>query len=155
MYSIIRREEAFRRLTIEEIPAAVSLIWDVFCRFNASDCTDEGIEEFRNAAESSKSDSSVIFYGAFENGELVGALGLRLPRHISFFFVKSDRHGRGYGRNLFEAVRKEHGGDEYTVNSSLYAENYYRRLGFETLDTEQTANGIRFVPMKYYRNGSG
>lgn len=59
------------------------------------------MEEFLNAAESSKGDSSVIFYGAFENRELVGALGLRLPRHISFFFVKSDRHGIGYGRKIF------------------------------------------------------
>ena len=38
---------------------------------------------------------------------------------------------------------------EFTVNSSPYAVEVYRHLGFEEMDQEQTVNGIRFIPMKY------
>jgi len=36
-----------------------------------------------------------------------------------------------------------------TVNSSLYAVEIYRRLGFVDTNTEQIVNGIRFIPMKH------
>ena len=50
----------------------------------------------------------------------------------------------------FEAPEySEEGIQEFTVNSSPYAVEIYRHLGFEVMDQEQTVNGIRFTPMKY------
>jgi len=34
-------------------------------------------------------------------------------------------------------------------NSSPYAVEIYRHLGFEPTDTEQAVNGLRFIPMKF------
>lgn len=50
----------------------------------------------------------------------------------------------------FEAPEySEEGIQEFAVNSSPYAVEIYRHLGFEEVDQEQTVNGIRFTPMKY------
>jgi len=38
---------------------------------------------------------------------------------------------------------------EVSVNSSLYAVEAYKRLGFVATNAEQQKNGIRFVPMKH------
>jgi len=66
--------------------------------------------------------------------------------------VNTQCHRRGIARKLFETVinYKSIAGEHtaVTVNSSPYAVEIYRRLGFEPTDTEQTVNGIRFIPMK-------
>jgi len=38
--------------------------------------------------------------------------------------------------------------DVMTVNSSPYAVDIYRRLGFHAISEEQLTDGIRFTPMK-------
>ncbi len=50
---------------------------------------------------------------------------------------------------LFETMRADDDGDVFTVNSSPYAVEIYRRLGFAPTDHEQITNGIRYTPMKY------
>ena len=57
--------------------------------------------------------------------------------------------GIGIGRALFEAMRKDYAVQEFTVNSSPYAVEVYRHLGFEPTDCEQTEMGLRFTPMLY------
>ena len=89
------------------------------------------------------------FYGAFEGDSLIGTLSMREPQHIGGFFVKSDYHRKGIGRDLFNTMRRDYDKQEFTVNSSPYAVEIYRHLGFEVMDQEQTVNGIRFTPMKY------
>lgn len=36
----------------------------------------------------------------------------------------------------------------FTVNSSPYAHNFYKQLGFEDTDIEQCVNGLKFYSMK-------
>lgn len=38
-----------------------------------------------------------------------------------------------------------------TVNSSLFAHDIYKHLGFIDTDTEQCIHGIKFYPMKLVR----
>lgn len=89
------------------------------------------------------------FYGAFEGNEMVGIIAMRKPQHISLFFVKGNQHRKGIGRKLFERMKKDYEIQEFTVNSSPYGVEAYHHLGFKDIDTEQTTNGIRYVPMKY------
>ena len=42
--------------------------------------------------------------------------------------------------------------EEITVNSSPYAVEAYRRLGFVDVDNEKLLDGIRFTPMIYHVN---
>ena len=104
---------------------------------------------FRQSLDDKERTRNLQFYGAFEGDSLVGTLCMREPQHIGGFFVKSDYHRKGIGRDLFHTMRRDYDKQEFTVNSSPYAVEVYRHLGFEEMDQEQTVNGIRFIPMKY------
>lgn len=138
-----------RKCALEEITEAIELAWSVFLEFEAPEYSQEGIDEFRHTLDDEKYINGLQLYGAFENDEIVGILAMRAPQHISLFFVKAEYHRNGIGRKLFERMRKDYCLQEFTVNSSPYAVEVYRSLGFVNTDTEQVYNGIRFTPMKF------
>lgn len=59
---------------------------------------------------------------------------------------------RAIGRRLFEAMRRDYSRQVFTVNSSPYAVEVYRHLGFTPTDREQSVDGLRFTPMQYTVN---
>lgn len=138
-----------RPLMSFEIPQAVNLIWEVFLQFEAPEYSKEGIEHFRASLDDKERTKAMKWYGAFDNGNLIGVLTMREPQHIGGFFVKADDQGKGFGRMLFETAKAECKRPEITVNSSPYAVKIYKHLGFVPTAEEQTVNGIRFTPMKY------
>ena len=152
LYALTREPAPFavKLFSPEAHPEALSLIWEVFSQFEAPVYPEEGIREFRSTLENRERLRAMRFYGAFENGELVGVLAMRKPQHISFFFVRADRHRRGIGRRLLEAMKADYAIQEFTVNSAPCAVEVYRHLGFAETGPEQTINGIRFTPMAYH-----
>ncbi len=91
-------------------------------------------------------------WGAYEGEKLVGVLASRNSlSHIALFFVDRDYHRRGVGRGLFETFLTQSDAEKITVNSSPYAVEIYQRLGFAATAAEQTTNGIRYVPMQFFR----
>lgn len=138
-----------RPLMSVEIQNAIDLIWEVFLQFEAPEYSQEGINHFRASLDDKERTRALKWYGAFDNGNLVGVLTMREPQHIGGFFVKADYQGKGFGRMLFEAMKGDYGKQEFTVNSSPYAVKIYEHLGFIPTDNEQTVNGIRFTPMEY------
>lgn len=149
LYAMTRGTEPYtiRRLGPEELPAACALAWEVFCQFEAPEYAPEGAAEFRRTLDDGELISRMYFYGAFAGDTLIGILAMRKPRHISLFFVKESWHRRGIGRQLFDAMVRDYGPQEFTVHSSPYAVEVYRRLGFVPTGTEQVTNGIRYIPM--------
>ena len=71
--------------------------------------------------------------------------------HIALFFVEPCFQRQGVGRALFLAANDACLLDEMTVNSSPYAIEIYKKLGFHAFSEEQLKDGIRFTPMKYVR----
>ncbi len=121
------------------------MVWKVFLEYEAPDYTQEGIDEFYKSIHDENYLSMLSVYGAFSNGELVGVIATRNNgKHIALFFVEGRYHCQGIGKQLFQTVRT----DKMTVNSSPYAVPVYRKLGFESVDTEQSVNGLRFIPME-------
>ena len=151
LYAFTREPEPFtvRRLPPELLPAACDLVRQVFCRFEAPEYSQEGIDEFQRTLENMDALRHMPFYCAFHGGELVGVLAMRKPQHISLFFVKEVWHRQGVGRLLFDAMRRDYADQVFTVNSSPYAVEVYRHLGFVPTDTEQLTNGIRYAPMRF------
>ena len=151
LYSLTRTVEPFpvRRLTGEEIPAALELSWRVFLEFEAPEYSPEGIAAFRASLDDKERTRQMDFYGAFDADTLVGVLSMRAPQHIGGFFVDAAYHRRGIGRRLFEAMRQDYAKQEFTVHSSPYAVEVYRHLGFTPTDDEQTVDGLQFTPMRY------
>ena len=151
LYSLTRNMEPYliRRLTREEIPQALELCWRVFLEFEAPEYSPEGVAAFRESLDDPERTRRLNFYGAFDGDTLVGVLCMRAPQHIGGFFVEAAYHRRGIGRRLFEAMRQDYVRQTFTVNSSPYAVEVYRRLGFTPTGEEQIVNGLRFTPMQY------
>ena len=63
-------------------------------------------------------------------------------------FVKIENHHQGIGRKLYNKVESLNNKGFFTVNSSPYAHEVYKHLGFIDTDTEQCVNGLIFFPMK-------
>ena len=157
LYSLTRSLEPYpvRRLSPEEIPAALELCWQVFLEFEAPEYPAEGVAAFRASLDDKERTRQLKFYGAFDGEKLVGVLAMRLPQHIGGFFVAAAYHRRGIGRHLFEAMRRDYQTQIFTVNSSPYAVEVYRRLGFVPTDTEQLTDGLRYTPMRFEQDGNG
>lgn len=151
LYSLTRSIDPYpvRRLSSEEIPQALALCGRVFEAFDAPDEPPEGAAAFRDSLADRERTRSIDFYGAFDRERLVGVLCMRAPRHIAGFFVEGDYHRRGIGRRLFEAMRRDYTEQSFTVHSSPYAVEVYRRLGFVPTAAEQLCGGIRYTPMRF------
>ena len=151
LYSLTRTMEPYpvRRLIREEIPAALELCWRVFLAFEAPEYSPEGIAAFRASLDNPQRNRQMDFYGAFDGDTLVGVLSMRAPQHIGGFFADAAYHRRGIGKKLFAAMRRDYAHQVFTVNSSPYAVEVYRHLGFVPTDDEQSVDGLRFTPMQY------
>jgi len=88
---------------------------------------------------------------AFRDATLAGVIVIKPPCHLYQLFVRSNMHGKGFGRSLFEMAEKhviEAGGYGIrTVNASLNAISVYKRLGFELSGPVMEQDGVRFQPM--------
>lgn len=137
---------------------ALDLVWKVFLEFEAPEYSDEGIQEFKNfiALNSIKNkitNKEFYLWGCFDGDKIIGVLATRQPCHISLLFVDKEHHRQGIAKALYKTALKHYQNNsnyvDITVNSSPYALEAYRKLGFVGTDTEQTVNGIRFIPMKH------
>lgn len=139
-----------RALTDGEIPAALDLAWNVFLQYESPDYSAAGTEEFRRCLHDDGYLAGIAYYGAFDDGKLVGMTAIRPDRrHVCFFFVDGKYHRLGVGTKLLRFLCGVYPDAPITLNSSPYGLPFYKAVGFVPTDTEQTINGIRFTPMQY------
>ena len=132
-----------RELAKEENGTALDLAWEVFLEFEAPDYAPEGAQAFYASIHAPDYLAQLRICGAFEGSALIGMLAARSGgAHIALFFVRGAYHRQGVGRQLFLRTCGENPTGQMTVNSSPYAVEVYRRLGFCETDAEQTTDGI-------------
>lgn len=133
----------------EDIETVLSLVWSVFCEFEAPDYSNEGVEEFKKSIHDEKYLSELRIFGAFMGENPVGVIATRNGgNHIALFFVDGRYQRNGIGKMLFNEVVRQCKSDRITVNSSPFAVPIYHKLGFRDTDCEQVVSGIRFTPME-------
>ncbi|WP_298017358.1 GNAT family N-acetyltransferase [uncultured Dysosmobacter sp.] len=137
-----------RKLGPGEKGPAMDLAWRIFQMFQAPDDPPEGAEAFHAYIMDPEIREGLTGYGAFQEETLTGVLAVR-DNHISLFFVDSSQHKRGIGRALFHHFLADRGPGTVSVNSSPYAVEVYRHLGFRPTAPEQMTDGIRYTPMRY------
>ena len=154
---LVNENYQYRRLGAEDLADAMQLVWDTFLKFEAPDYSEDGIREFKDFIDLTSITeklirSELLFWGCFDPTGIVGVIALRDPCHITLLFVHEDHQRRGIARSLFKTALEHYENRDktltVTVNSSPYATEAYRHLGFVETDTEQLINGIRFTPMK-------
>ena len=119
-------------------------------KYEAPDYSEQGIQTFTDFVKNKESIDALEMYGAFRNNELVGVIATRSDgNHIALFFVDGKYHRQGVGRYLFEAIIRASTGEKITVNSSPYAVEVYKKLGFVPDCGERLTGGMRYTPMTY------
>jgi len=131
---------------------ALDLALRVFMAFEAPDYNAEGITNFSEFVANKEKTDALTMYGAFQDDRLVGMGATRNGgRHISLLFVDSTFHGQGIGKKLVDLIRRRCPEEFITVNSSPYAVEIYKKMGFVATDTELLNDGIRYTPMQSQR----
>lgn len=144
-----------RKIRKDEIKQACRLVLEVFDEFVAPDYCVEGIKEFRQyinpeLIEQRLKINCIIYIAEIDN-LIVGVLELRDFNHISLLFVKKENHNQGVAKALVGkavTISLKNKAEKLEVNSSPFAVNIYKRLGFIEIDWEKTVNGIRFTAME-------
>ncbi len=138
----------------EEQEEAIRLSLVTFIECGKEDYDENGLGVFRSFIYDEEKIGELSFLGAFEEDKLIGTLAIReLDAHISLFFVRSDYHRMGIGRELFNALISKHKYDDITVNASTYAIPFYKSMGFKKLAEKQNYHGLTSTPMKWERGG--
>jgi predicted GNAT family N-acyltransferase len=151
----IRIEE----LRIEEINFVSNMINTIFDEFVGKDYSEEGNITFKDYINPQNilnrfNKKNNQYFVARYNDEIIGILEIKNKDHVSLFFIKKEFHGRGIGKKLFEhylnITKNENTGIKtITVNSSIYAEKIYSKLGFIKTNEIQEKDGIKYIPMEY------
>lgn len=139
---------------------ALDLVNAVFDQFVAVDYGDEGQKTFQDYLKHKAQDieeemtaKTKKIWGAYQHGRPIGIIALKNTNHISLLFVDPNYHCQGVAKRLFSFLRgylaAQGQKGKITVNSSPYAVEVYRRLGFKVTDSLQEQNGIKYVPMVY------
>lgn len=133
------------------------MVWEVFAKYEAPQYPEEGIQTFKAfiAADQLKEmvlQSEYKMYCCFENEQLIGVIAFRNQTHISLLFVREEFHRQGIAKKLLafalEDMRKKDQTIKHiTVNSSPYAQEIYRKMGFMETDEMQKQEGIIYIPM--------
>jgi len=146
----------YRLMKSGEESAVCALVTHVFNEFVAPDYSDEGAEEFLKYVEPnlllerSQEDHFVLVALLLE--EIVGMIEVRDYGHISLLFVDKRFQRIGIGKELLRksveiCYSHKPGLSQVSVNSSPYAVEVYKKLGFRQRGPRQTVKGICFDPM--------
>lgn len=142
----------------KDLLEALKLIKSVFDEFIGYKFSKKGRKEFYHFISfeniiTKYKEKKLIFFGYFLDNKLVGVIALRDESHISLLFVDKNYQGRGIAKALFKEIvsicESDYSITKISVNSSPYAINFYRKIGFLAIEKEKVKNGIRFTPMEY------
>ena len=87
-----------KKIDLRKIDDALELIWKTFMKYEAPDYSEEGIEEFRRSIYNKEWLADKIFYGAYDENNLLGVIATKEKSHIALFFVEGKHHRKGIGR---------------------------------------------------------
>lgn len=146
-----------RKITSSEVDEALSLALEVFMQFEAPEYKPEGVKTFKRDIIENKEfiakckEGVCPIYAAFDNGKMVGLIGMRESRtHINLVFTKKEYHRKGIATAIFKYLLRDNPElSEITLNSSPYGLPFYLKLGFVPQSDELEQDGIRFTPMKF------
>lgn len=150
-----------RRARLEEVSSAMVLVFDVFVKYDAQYCTQEGVIALRHnisgddAYLGSVGMGKTPLYLAILNGELVGVLGLdQYSPSIKLLYVKQGYHRQGIGTALFRYMLQDNPQlTKIDVSSFRCAVPFFESLGFKKTSSEFLLMGWWMVtPMRFRTN---
>ena len=146
-------------LKIDEINFVSNVVNNIFDEFVGKDYSEKGNNTFKDYIQSQNisnrlGDKTSQFFVARCKTEIIGLMELKNTDHISLFFIKKEFQGKGIGKKLFEYYldiinQRNYETKTITVNSSIYAEKIYEKLGFIKTNEIEEKDGIKYIPMEF------
>jgi len=141
----------------EEWDATMDMVWKTFLKYDGGDCSQEGIQSFRNFITDERLKQAFLegkyqLLLALYGERVIGAGSLRAINHLSLLFVDGEWHRKGVGRALVETLcdyLKNELGERYvSLQASPFAVGFYKKLGFTQIKTQSDTPGVPVVPME-------
>ncbi|MFW5771078.1 MAG: GNAT family N-acetyltransferase [Spirochaetota bacterium] len=151
------------RITVDEIGTekviiAHDMIKRTFAEFVASDLNNAGKASFLHyikieALTGRIKNGESFILAAMDDQNVVGVIEVSEYRYIKLLFVDKNYQGNGIARLLLDEAYRRckadwHDCSELKVNSSLYAFEIYKKLGFEPAGEKQEKDGVVYIPME-------
>ena len=137
---------------------AMDLAWRTFLKFEADIYSEEGVRNFENFITDTTLRKMFIIgtyqmFVALHNDRIIGMITLRNTSHISLLFVDERYHRQGVGRALISYLQNYllafSAAEKVTVNAAPYGVDFYHKLGFYDIGSEEIRDGIRYTPMEF------
>lgn len=141
---------------IENLEDISLLAKNIYLKYNSSFDTKEGIDNvlkfisFESMRLRFFMEGSLILAAKDDKDAVIGMIEITNYDHISLLFVDDKYFKLGIAAQLFEEAKNILKSDKYTVKSSNYALEFYKKLGFVQLFNDiQIENGVHFYSMIY------
>ena len=153
----------FIELPIERLPEVSDLMKRVYLRFNDKDGTEaskrvfieitapEMFKERLEARDKGSTDFNMWVCIDEACDKIVGVLSATEDL-LDCLFVDGDYHNKGIALRLFKIMLEYFNPEQVNVYASLYAADFYRKLGFVGDDVEVINYGTKVIMMLYKRN---
>ncbi|WP_020004205.1 GNAT family N-acetyltransferase [Brachyspira innocens] len=144
------------KASVDDIEEISMLAKNIYLKYNSHIDTEEGINNVLLFISSDNMrlrffmEGSLILIARNQNNSILGMIEIINYDHISLFFVNDKYFKSKIGTRLFEEAKNILKSDKYTVKSSDYALEFYKKLGFIKLYNDiQEENGVHFHYMIY------
>lgn len=152
---LINNNFEIKKAQLEDLEEISNLAKRIYLKYNSSLDTDEGISNiltfinYDNILMRTYIDGSLILKAMdIKKNTIIGFIEIRNYSHISLLFIDDKYFRLGIAKKLFEQVKDMMPSDKYSVNSSDYAIEFYKKLGFVAVyDNIKVENGVHFHPM--------
>jgi len=144
-----------RRKDIFEASMLVSKTFEKFC---SNEGNKKGIRDYISRHDPRKNFEKIkddflrykIFLIVEDKGKIIGvARGSEL--RIGNLFVDGKYHKKGVAKKLmkkFEQIAKKRGSDKIKVRASIYATQFYQKIGYKKTTGVRRMHGIKIQPMR-------
>ncbi len=144
-------------LPSEELEEALALVWDVFSTCESEELPQEAIDEFWERIDYEymlhrMGDGTLRFWGAYDDGYLVGVCAMRDLSHIELLYVDPEYQRQGIATNLLkhalidcreldDSIRR------ITANATPFSRGFFLKMGFTATAAEHKEDGLILIPM--------
>lgn len=146
-----------RKFSKEDAKEVSKLIADALLNFNSkeySKSTLKALIKYQSPKELIKKSKTRNYFVAVENNKLLGIGGYDSEGAVHTFFVNSNHHRKGIGKQIMLRVLKEakkEGIKLLTCHSTRYAKPFYSSFGFKKIKEKTIPfynSKLRFTLMK-------
>ena len=146
-----------RLADMNDAPAISNLITPLAETSIAHEYSDEGAQNLLSSmtpeAIEGYLQAGYRYHVAEDAGRLMGVVGVRDNRHLYHLFVAEQYQGQGLAKELWNVAKEtclEAGNPgEFTVNSSRFALEMYRKFGFTESGLSENKQGVIYFPMRF------